>query len=512
VTRPQPAGPTSVFAAQLDGGFVRQLPYHFARAKGVIAARRVGDAVEVWVRPGVTAAALSEARRVLGLPVRTLMLAPEIFEKRIAQLYTKDAGGAEALMDDMGDAADLQSLAEGLPEVTDLLDAEDDAPVIRFINALLTQALRERASDIHIEAFEGRSLVRLRIDGTLRDVLEPPRALHAALVSRVKVMASLDIAEKRLPQDGRITLRIAGRPVDVRVSTLPTGHGERVVLRLLDKQQGRLELGRLGMSEPTRDKVDGLIRQAHGIVLVTGPTGSGKTTTLYAALSRLDAGKLNIMTVEDPIEYDLDGIGQTQVNPAIDMTFARALRAILRQDPDVVMIGEIRDLETARIAVQASLTGHLVLATLHTNDAAGAVTRLIDMGVEPFLLASTLLGVLAQRLVRKLCPDCRKPGVLSVGERAALPAVMRDRPVYSAVGCTQCKWTGYRGRSGIYELLVVDDELRRLVHDGAAEAALREHALKRGMTQLRDDGLRWVAQGETTVEEVMRVTRATEEA
>ena len=505
-------GPTSVFAAQLDSGVVRQLPYHFARAKGVLAARRVGDAVEVWVRPGVTAAALSEARRVLGLPVRTLMLAPELFEKRLAQLYTKDAGAAEAMMDDIGEAADLQSLAEGLPEVTDLLENEDDAPVIRFINALLTQALRERASDIHIEAFEGRSLVRLRIDGALRDVLEPPRALHAALVSRVKVMASLDIAEKRLPQDGRITLRLAGRPVDVRVSTLPTGHGERVVLRLLDKQQGRLELGALGMSDPTRDKVDALIRQAHGIVLVTGPTGSGKTTTLYAALSRLDAAKQNIMTVEDPIEYDLDGIGQTQVNPGIDMTFARALRAILRQDPDVVMIGEIRDLETARIAVQASLTGHLVLATLHTNDSAGAVTRLIDMGVEPFLLASTLLGVLAQRLVRQLCPDCRKPSVLNTIERASLPAAVRERLVHSAVGCAQCKWTGYRGRSGIYELLTVDDEMRRLIHDGAAEASLRDHALKRGMIQLRDDGLRWVAEGRTTVEEVVRVTRATEES
>jgi general secretion pathway protein E len=503
--------PSTVFAAQLDGGFVRTLPYHFARAKGVIAARRLPDAVELWVRPGVTAGAISEARRVLGVPVRTLMLAPELFERRLAQLYTSDAGGAEGLIDDLSDHVDLKSLAEGLPEVTDLLDAEDDAPVIRFINALLTQALRERASDVHIEAFEGRSLVRLRIDGTLRDVLEPPRALHAALVSRVKVMASLDIAEKRLPQDGRITLRIAGRPVDVRVSTLPTGHGERVVLRLLDKQQGRLDLGSLGMSDETRARIDHLVRQAHGIVLVTGPTGSGKTTTLYAALSQLDAGKQNIMTVEDPIEYDLDGIGQTQVNPAIDMTFARALRAILRQDPDVVMIGEIRDLETARIAVQASLTGHLVLATLHTNDAAGAVTRLIDMGVEPFLLASTLLGVLAQRLVRKLCPDCRKPGVLSASERDAVPAHLRDRPVYAAAGCPQCKWSGFRGRSGIYELLTVDDEMRRLIHDAAPESALRERAIARGMTMLRDDGLRWVERGETTVAEVLRVSRAADE-
>jgi general secretion pathway protein E len=508
---PDVKGPSTAFAAQLDAGFVRALPYHFARAKGVIAARRIADTAELWVRPGVTAAAISEARRALGIPVRALMLAPELFERRLAQLYTRDARGAAELIDDLSEQVDLKRLAEGLPEVTDLLDAADDAPVIRFINVLLTQALRERASDVHFEVFEGRSVVRFRIDGSLRDVLEPPRALHAALVSRVKVMASLDIAEKRLPQDGRIALRIAGRPVDVRVSTLPTGHGERVVLRLLDKQQGRLELGSLGMSDATRDRVDALVRQAHGIVLVTGPTGSGKTTTLYAALSRLDAGQLNIMTVEDPIEYDLDGIGQTQVNPAIEMTFARALRAILRQDPDVVMIGEIRDLETARIAVQASLTGHLVLATLHTNDAAGAVTRLIDMGIEPFLLASSLLGVLAQRLVRKVCPECRRPDLPSPAQTAAMPARLRGRPAYTAAGCAKCKWTGYSGRTGIYELLVVDEETRRLIHDGAGEGALRERALTRGMTMLRDDGLRWVASGATTIDEVLRVTRASEE-
>lgn len=504
-------GPNTVFAAELDTGFVRSLPYHFAKAKGVIAARQLTDWVEVWVRPGVTAQALAEARRVLGVPVRPVMLKAELFERRLAQLYTKDSSQAASLMDDISDSDDLKSLADGLPQVTDLLESEDDAPVIRFINALLTQSLRERASDIHIEVFEGRSLVRFRVDGTLRDVLEPPRALHAALVSRVKVMASLDIAEKRLPQDGRITLRIAGRPVDVRVSTLPTGHGERVVLRLLDKSAGRLDFHALGMSEPTRKQMDELIHQAHGIVLVTGPTGSGKTTTLYAGLSRLDATRLNIMTVEDPIEYDLDGVGQTQVNPGIDMTFARALRAILRQDPDVVMIGEIRDIETARIAVQASLTGHLVLATLHTNDSVGAITRLIDMGVEPFLLSSSLLGVLAQRLVRRLCPECKKPVAASATEREILPPELHERPVYAAVGCSACNSTGYRGRSGIHELFRVDDEIRRIIHEGASERMMRAHAQKNGMVSLRDDGLRWVAQGETTVEEVLRVTRATEE-
>jgi general secretion pathway protein E len=315
------------------------------------------------------------------------------------------------------------------------------------------------------------------------------------MVSRIKVMASLDIAEKRLPQDGRIALRIAGRPIDVRVSTIPTNSGERVVLRLLDKQAGRLTLDALGMSSPARDAVDELVHSPHGIFLVTGPTGSGKTTTLYSALSRLDRKTRNILTVEDPIEYELDGVGQTQVNPRIEMTFARALRAILRQDPDVVMIGEIRDLETAQIAVQASLTGHLVLATLHTNDAPGAVTRLIDMGIEPYLLASTLNGVLAQRLIRKLCPECKSPFEED------------NQRTYRAVGCGACNFSGYKGRTGIYELLVADDTLRHLVHDTAAEASLRDYAVASGMTRLRDDGLRWVREGVTSLDEVLRVTR-----
>jgi general secretion pathway protein E len=436
-----------------------------------------------------------------------IILPPEKFEQCLAQAYTRSDEHAARLMDDLEQDVDLRQLAQELPEVGDLLEAEDDAPIIRLINALLTQALRENASDIHIEPYEIRSVVRFRVDGMLRDVIEPQRALHAAIVSRVKVMAQLDIAEKRLPQDGRITLRIGGRPVDVRVSTLPTGHGERVVLRLLDKQQGRLDLEVLGMNAGVKQGLEHLIRQQHGIVLVTGPTGSGKTTTLYAALARLNAKVLNIMTVEDPIEYDLDGVSQTQVNPRIDMNFARALRAILRQDPDVVMIGEIRDLETAQIAVQASLTGHLVLATLHTNDAAGAVTRLVDMGVEPFLLASSLLGVLAQRLVRRLCPECRRPYTPDATELALLSQSAVPRELYAASGCPTCNMTGYRGRTGIYELLTVDEELRRMIHDGAAEQALRDYGLAHGLTPLRQDGMRWVAAGETTLEEVLRVAR-----
>ena len=484
-----------------------RLPYHFAKSKGVIAAGMVGEQMEIWVRPGVQAATLAEVRRIVGVPLTPLLLDAAQFEQRLTQCYSRQENATERLMDDLGQDVDLQQLAQDMPEVTDLLEAEDDAPIIRLINALLTQALREGASDIHFQIFEQRSLVRFRVDGTLRDIFEPQRSLHAAIVSRIKVMAQLDIAEKRLPQDGRITLKIAGRPVDVRVSTLPTGHGERVVLRLLDKQAGRLDLDRLGMSGATLARLDALIQQPHGIVLVTGPTGSGKTTTLYAALSRLPADKLNMMTVEDPIEYDLDGIGQTQVNARIDMTFARALRAILRQDPDVVMIGEIRDLETAQIAVQASLTGHLVLATLHTNDAAGAVTRLVDMGVEPFLLSSSLLGVLAQRLLRKLCPSCKRGYAPDATERAFFKGQVAPEKIYAAVGCSECNGTGYHGRTGIYELLEIDENLRRMIHDQAPEHEVRQHVIGHGMVNLREDGMRWVAAGESTLEEVLRVTR-----
>jgi len=506
------AQPDTTHTLTSDAEAGRRLPYHFAKAKGVIAARAVDDKIELWLRPGAQSATLAEVRRVLAAPLLTVMLTAEQFEQRLTQVYTRHDNAAERMMDDMGQDVDLQQLAQEMPEITDLLEAEDDAPIIRLINALLTQALRENASDIHIEIFENRSRVRFRVDGGLRDIIEPQRTLHAAIVSRIKVMAQLDIAEKRLPQDGRITLKIAGRPVDVRVSTLPTGHGERVVLRLLDKQAGRLDLDRLGMDGETLKQLDKLIHQPHGIVLVTGPTGSGKTTTLYAALSRLPADLLNMMTVEDPIEYDLDSVGQTQVNARIDMTFARALRAILRQDPDVVMIGEIRDLETAQIAVQASLTGHLVLATLHTNDAVGAVTRLVDMGVEPFLLSSSLLGVLAQRLVRKLCPACKRGASPTALDRAAFNGKVSVNPlpatVYHAAGCAECNFTGYRGRTGIYELLTLNDELRRSIHDGASEQTLHQQGIEQGMVGLRFDAMRWVASGETTLEEVLRVTRA----
>ena len=481
------------------------IPYSFARTHGVLITHSDGTHAQVLVRNDASLTTLTEIRRSLALTLHIEEVDAETFERKLAATYSDGNQAASDLADGIEQDLDLARLLQDAPQTLDLLDSQDGAPIIRMINALLTQALRDSASDIHIEPYVERSVVRFRIDGVMRDVVSPPRSVHAALVSRIKVMANLDIAEKRLPQDGRISLRLAGRTVDVRVSTLPAAQGERAVLRLLDKDNTRLDLPQLGMSAPTLVHLDKLIRQPHGIILVTGPTGSGKTTTLYAALSRLDAAALNIMTVEDPIEYELSGIGQTQVNARIDLSFARALRSILRQDPDVIMIGEIRDLETAQIAVQASLTGHLVLATLHTNDSASAVTRLADMGIEPFLLASSLLGVMAQRLVRKLCPVCRAPDPLGKAElqRHGLPAIES----FDAPGCSACSQSGYRGRTGIYELLQVDETLRALIHDRTGESAYRRHGLEQGLVSLRDDGLRWIADGTTSVSELLRVTR-----
>ena len=491
----------------VDPKISRRIPYSFAKSKGVLLISCSTESAEIQLREDAVAETLAEVRRILGVPLYTHILPAGEFDKALAGAYSQADGSAAAMVMDVEQDMDLSQLIHDLPQTEDLLDAENDAPVIRMINALLTQAVREAASDIHIEPFETRSVVRFRVDGTLKDVIEPHRALHAAMVSRIKIMAEMDIAEKRLPQDGRITLRLAGRPVDVRVSTLPTGHGERVVLRLLDKDAGRLELSRLGMDDTTLTAVDTLMRQPHGIILVTGPTGSGKTTTLYSALTRIDATVTNVMTVEDPIEYDLDGIGQTQVNPRIEMTFARALRAILRQDPDVIMIGEIRDVETAQIAVQASLTGHLVLATLHTNDTASSVTRLTDMGVEPFLLSSSLLGVLAQRLVRCLCASCKEPYTPLASELALLDGMAAPTILYRPVGCAACAHTGYRGRSGIYELFIMNEGMRGLIHDRASEQILRQHAMQAGMRSLREDGIRYLSSGTTSLEELLRVTR-----
>jgi general secretion pathway protein E len=486
----------------------RLVSYSFSREAPLLIAHQRPDGLEVWVSRKTSPAALAEVARVHGA-LHLRVLEPAELEAAMSDAYNRQDGTAAQVVGEVEGEVDLSRLMQDIPAVEDLLESEDDAPIIRMINALLTQAAREQASDIHIEPFESASVVRFRVDGTLRDVVRPKKALHGALISRIKIMAQLDIAEKRLPQDGRITLRVGGRPVDVRVSTLPTGHGERAVLRLLDKEAGRLDLAKLGMAPSTLAGFDDLIRQPHGIVLVTGPTGSGKTTTLYAALSRLDSRTTNIMTVEDPIEYDLDGIGQTQVNARIDMTFAKALRAILRQDPDVVMIGEIRDLETAQIAVQASLTGHLVLATLHTNDSASAVTRLVDMGIEPFLLSSSLIGVLAQRLVRRLCPHCKREEVIEVtpGETTLHAEGKPLQRVWHAVGCDKCGNSGYQGRMGVYELLSVDAEIQTMIHRQQPESEIKQVALAKGMHTMRGDAQRWIDSGATSLEEVLRVTR-----
>ena len=485
-----------------------RLPYSFAKAHGVMLDATSEGTAELYVSEHARALAIAEVRRSIGMPLRVTLLVGAEFERRLADTYSRTDRTAAEVADDIGQDLDLSRLVQELPPIEDLLEGEDDAPIIRMINALLTQAVREAASDIHIEPFERDSSVRFRIDGVLREVIRPHRALHAAMTSRIKIMAQLDIAEKRLPQDGRITVRIAGKPIDVRVSTVPATHGERVVMRLLDKDPSKLILDVLGMAPDTLAHIDRLIHRPHGILLVTGPTGSGKTTTLYSALSRLNAGQMNIMTVEDPVEYDLPDIGQTQVNARIDLTFAKALRSILRQDPDVIMIGEIRDLETAQIAVQASLTGHLVLATLHTNDSASAVTRLVDMGIEPFLLASSLVGVLAQRLVRRLCFACRQPYAPDAAELAQFGGHASPRQLYRAAGCASCTHTGYQGRMGIYELLEVSERLRHLIHERASDQVIRDHCLSAGsLRPLRDDGLRWVTNGDTTLEEVLRVTR-----
>jgi general secretion pathway protein E len=466
------------------------LPYAWAKTYSVLIEDDGRERV-LHVSDGTSRTALAEVLRLHAVD-RIEREAPAALQTRIAQAYSGGQGSAASVVGEVESAVDLSRMMQELPAVEDLLEASNDAPIIRMLNALLTQAAKDGASDIHIEPYERSSSVRFRVDGTLREVVQPNKALHAALISRLKIMAELDISEKRLPQDGRISLRIGGRAIDVRVSTLPSAHGERAVLRLLDKGEQKFSLESLGMDGEVLQEFHRLVQQPHGIVLVTGPTGSGKTTTLYASLTRLDTRTSNVLTVEDPVEYELPGIGQTQVNPKIDLTFAKALRAILRQDPDVVMIGEIRDFETAQIAIQASLTGHLVLATVHTNDAPSTVNRLIDMGVEPFLLSSSLLGVLAQRLVRKLCEYCKRED---------------EHHRWHPVGCEHCVNSGYKGRTGVYELLVVDDTIQGLIHGRAAEQELVKAATANGMRSMREDGERLVAEGITSLEEVVRVTR-----
>ncbi|WP_180048032.1 type II secretion system ATPase GspE [Acinetobacter sp. YH12243] len=483
-----------------------QIPYSFAKRHGVLL-RYEGDQAFIVRRDNTSMLALQEARRLLGHPAQYQHCTEQEFNQLLSSSFAGDSGESQQVAAGLEDHPDLLSLADSVPEAEDLMDQEDDAPIVRLINALLSEAIRVGASDIHVESFEKRLSVRLRVDGQLREIVQPRRELAPLLVSRIKVMAKLDIAEKRIPQDGRISLRLAGREVDVRVSTLPSSYGERVVMRLLDKQAGRLNMTHLGLMNNDYDRLKALVHRPHGIILVTGPTGSGKTTTLYAALSDLNDGSKNILTAEDPVEYQLEGIGQTQVNTKVDMTFARALKAMLRQDPDVVMVGEIRDLETAEIAVQASLTGHLVLSTLHTNTAIGAVTRLKDMGIEPFLLSSSLIGVVAQRLVRTLCPHCATWKDADAFEKNLFEHIEhpQDLRLPQPHGCERCGNTGFSGRTAIYEIVPVDEHMRRLIHGNAAEYELEAYARQQSGS-IRDDGLRKVLAGKTTIEEVLRVT------
>lgn len=475
------------------------LPFDFARDQQVLFNPVTRELV---AGPEANTNALIEVRRIAREVATTRLVGQDEFADALRKLYAEQRGSSASVMEDIKDFVDLESAAEELEEA-DLLE-DDDAPIIRLLNAILAESLKEKASDIHIELYESAAAVRFRLDGVLRTVLNPSVHIAPLLVSRIKVMSKLDIAEKRLPQDGRMTVKLGGRSIDLRVSTMPTSYGERVVLRLLDKNAGQLSVDDLGMPGKTRQRMAELIARPHGIILVTGPTGSGKTTTLYAALQQMDRQQRNIMTVEDPVEYDLPGISQTQINLRAGMTFARGLRAILRQDPDVILIGEIRDKETAEIATQASLTGHLVLSTLHTNTAAGAVTRLQDLGVDSFLLSSTLRGVLAQRLVRRLCPHCKQevtPDRLTCDRLGIDPS----HKIFAPSGCDRCNHTGFEGRQGLFELVMIDDQMQRLIHDEAGELELNE-CIRRQVPSMVQAGFDLVREGVTTLEEVLRVT------
>jgi len=491
-----------------SGELLDLIPISFAKEYRIFPVERQEGVIRLAVADPLDSRPLNDLTALTGAALELSVATPEEVLRAINRGYEHHAGEATELMEDI-EGKEGGELSGSL-EPADLLDTSDEAPIIRFVNSLITQAYKQRASDIHIEPFETELVLRYRVDGILYEIMRPPHKAQASIISRIKIMANLNIAEKRLPQDGRFRVRIAGKDVDVRVSTLPTAFGERVVLRLLDKSSEVLSLEEIGMGKDLLRQVDGMIHKSHGIFLVTGPTGSGKTTTLYAALSRLNSREKNIITVEDPIEYQLAGVGQIQVNPKINLTFAAGLRSILRQDPDIIMVGEIRDGETAEIAVQSALTGHMVFSTLHTNDAAGALTRLVEMGIEPFLAASSIVGILAQRLVRRICPHCREsyppdPAVLEeMGLSGILPP---DAVFYRGRGCDQCLNIGYRGRSGIYELLTVDDEVRSLLLQNKDSATIKNSALRRGMISLREAGLAKALKGETTIEEVLRVTQ-----
>jgi general secretion pathway protein E len=493
----------------VEHALIREIPLSFAKGNMLMPLRREGDSLLAAVADEKGMLALRELSGRLGLAPLPLSAPAGVIIDAINRFYGQ-VGSAEEVMDNIT-GEDLSAVATEFAKPKDILELTEEAPIIRLLNAILQQAVKERASDIHIEPYEKELDVRMRVDGILHRVLAPPKIIQDALISRVKIMANLDIAEKRLPQDGRIRLLIGGSDVDIRVSIVPTTYGERAVLRLLDRKQGLIGLWEVGLSGQDEARIEELLRRTNGIVLVTGPTGSGKTTTLYAALNRIHTEEKNIITVEDPVEYQLKGIGQIQVNPKIGLTFASGLRSILRQDPDVIMLGEIRDVDTAEIAIQASLTGHLVLSTLHTNDAPSAIVRLIDMGIEPFLVSSSLIGVLAQRLVRTVCPHCREEYGPSETEKSYFAGLSTAADgtflLYRGRGCDKCKGAGYFGRTGIFEFLPVSDEIRQMISDRTDSQSIKNTAISKGMKTLRTDGFEKAAKGVTTVEEVLRVTQ-----
>ncbi|MBI5286795.1 MAG: type II secretion system ATPase GspE [Deltaproteobacteria bacterium] len=493
---------------KVDQGLLERVPLGFVRSNMVLPIMREGDWIVVAVAHPGALFALDDLRRIFSAPVRAVLVPQAEILNAIHRFYNHPTGSALEVIGGLN-GEDLKAIASEFEEPKDLLDLIDEAPIIRLLNSLIFQAVKERASDIHIEPYERDVEIRFRVDGVLYPVLTPPKAIQDAVISRVKIMAGLDIAEKRLPHDGRIRLLVAGKDIDVRVSVIPTTFGERVVLRLLDRKGGIIGLDELGLKPQQVEVMEGLLSRTSGILLATGPTGSGKTTTLYAALNRINSTERNIITVEDPVEYQLKGVGHIQVNPKVGLTFASGLRSILRQDPDVIMIGEIRDRETAEIGIHASLTGHLVLSTLHTNDAPTAITRLVDMGIEPFLVVSSLSAVIAQRLIRLLCPHCKEGYTSPVEGVHHLPEGLARKGLtfYRAIGCERCLNTGYYGRTGIFEFLLLDQELRNTILKNPDSSTIKEHALSKGMKTLREDGLEKVARGLTSLEEVLRVTQ-----
>lgn len=488
---------------------INQVPINYAKRNEILPLRREDGHVVVAMADPVNHWALDDLHLIFDQPIRPLIASSQNILDAINICYNRQAGSEQAVMSDLNED-NLDMMAQELEEVQDLLESADEAPIIRLVNQLLFRAVKQKASDIHIEPFEKELIVRYRIDGILYDIMHPPKKTQNSIISRIKIMANLNIAEKRLPQDGRIRLKVAGKDVDIRVSSLPTSFGESVVMRLLDRSQVLLTLDTVGFDGDNIRVFRELIHKNHGILLITGPTGSGKTTTLYAAITEINSSDVKIITVEDPVEYQLPGINQTQVNPKIDLTFANGLRAILRQDPDVIMIGEIRDRETAEIAVQASLTGHLVFSTLHTNDSASSVTRLVDMGVEPFLVASSVIGIIAQRLIRSVCHHCAlayEPSDYELDQLGLSRREVEGRKIFKAMGCSLCLDTGYLGRAAVHEIMLIDDEIRGMITRSADAMTIKKAAMNKGMVTIREAGIRRVLEGKTTIDEVLALTQ-----